>query len=206
MKLTSRVLIVAAFSFLAINLRAASEIVIAIRYLQAEGTSHSHIYLYREDGKFLRQLTGDNSGQDVDPVFAPDGETIVFSREKEGSPVEFWSVRPLGGQSTKLDSAPDWYEQVKTSPYFTNRDKSTESAAPAPESAQTSPLASAAGMIGEADLQGARWLGGINFARRSKRSGRSSERRTARQTLRVALFKNRDPGGFRNFAWLLRRL
>jgi len=114
--MSSRVLIVAVFSFLAINLRAASEIVIAIRYLQAEGTSHSHIYLYREDGKFLRQLTSDNAGQDVDPVFAPDGETIVFSREKEGSPVEFWRVRPMGGEPTKLDSAPDWYEQVKTSP------------------------------------------------------------------------------------------
>jgi len=107
--MTSRVLIVAVFSFLAINLRAASEIVIAIRYLQAEGVSHSHLYLYRADGKFLRQLTADNSGQDVDPIFAPKGETIVFSRKKEGSPVEFWSVRPLGGEPAKLDSAPDWY-------------------------------------------------------------------------------------------------
>src|SRR5712692_7106179 len=107
---------------------ATAEIVIAIRYLQAEGTSHSHVYVYREDGKFLRQLTSDNAGQDVDPIFAPDGETIVFSRGKEGSPVEFWSVRPLGGQPTKLDSAPDWYAQVKTSPYFTNRDTPPESA------------------------------------------------------------------------------
>src|ERR1700692_1970330 len=132
MNLTSRVLIVGAFLLLAINLRAASEIVIAIRYLQAEGASHSHLYLYKDDGKFLRQLTSDNAGQDVDPVFAPDGETIVFSREKEGSPVEFWRVRPMGGEPTKLDSAPDWYEQVKTSPYFTNRDTPPESAAPAP--------------------------------------------------------------------------
>ena len=69
------------------------EIVVAIRYLQAEGTSHSHLYLYREDGKFLRQLTNDNSGQDFDPIFAPDGATIVFSREKatDAAP-EFWSV------------------------------------------------------------------------------------------------------------------
>ena len=146
--MSSRVLIVAVFSFLAINLRAASEIVIAIRYLQAEGTSHSHVYVYREDGKFLRQLTSDNAGQDVDPVFAPDGETIVFSREKEGSPVEFWRVRPMGGEPTKLDSAPGWYEQVKTSPYFTNRDTPPESAAPAPESRQTSPSGSGGGMIG----------------------------------------------------------
>src|SRR3982075_4036175 len=113
MKLTSRLLIVGAFSFLALNLRATSEIVIAIRYLQAEGTSHSHVYLYREDGKFLRQLTTDNSGQDVDPVFAPEGEMIVFTREKPNSPLEFWSVRPLGGDSTKLDSTPIWYEQTK---------------------------------------------------------------------------------------------
>ena len=70
MRLTSRVLIVvAAFLILTINLHGASEVVIAIRYLQAEGASHSHLYLYREDGKFLRQLTADNSGQDVDPIY-----------------------------------------------------------------------------------------------------------------------------------------
>ena len=146
MKLTSRVLIVGAFSLLAINLRAASEIVVAIRYLQAEGTSHSHLYLYKDDGKFLRQLTNDNLGQDVDPVFAPEGEIIVFTREKPNSPVEFWSVRPLDGDAIKLDSAPDWYDQAKTSPYFTNREtaKPAESASPA-----ISPSPSAAGMMGE---------------------------------------------------------
>src|SRR5437870_11984613 len=50
-------------------------------YLQPKGTSHSHLYLYREHGKLLRQLTNDNSGQDVDPIFAPDGETIVLDRK-----------------------------------------------------------------------------------------------------------------------------
>lgn len=151
MKLTSRLLIVGAFSLLAINLRASSEIVIAIRYLQAEGMSHSHLYLYRDDGKFLRQLTSDNSGQDVDPVFAPEGEIIVFTREKPDSRLEFWSVRPLGGDSTKLDSAPDWYEQAKTSPYFTNREtsKPADSVSPATASPESSPSPSAAGMMGE---------------------------------------------------------
>ena len=150
MTLTWRGSIVAAFTLLAINLRAASEIVIAMRYLQAEGTSHSHIYLYREDGRFLRQLTADNSGQDVDPGFGPDGEVIVFTREKTGSPLEFWSVHPLGGTPTKLDSAPDWYEQTKTSTYFTNREtsKATESAMPAAESPQPSSSPSAVGMMG----------------------------------------------------------
>src|SRR5947209_15508587 len=121
MKLQSRVLIVGAFSLLAVNLRASSEIVVAIRYLQAEGMSHSHLYLYRDDGKFLRQLTNDSSGQDVDPIFAADGGTIVFTREKgNSSPLEFWSVQPLGTDLKKLDAAPNWYEQTRTSPYFTN--------------------------------------------------------------------------------------
>jgi hypothetical protein len=151
MRLISRVLIVAAFSVLGIDLRAASEVVVAIRYLQTEGTSHSHLYLYREDGKFLRQLTTDNSGQDVDPVFAPDGEVIVFTREKTGSPLEFWSVHPLGGNPTKVDSAPDWYEQTKTSTYFTNREtaKGTESALMATVSPESSPPPSSAGIMGE---------------------------------------------------------
>jgi dipeptidyl aminopeptidase/acylaminoacyl peptidase len=99
---------------------AESEIVIAIRYLQPQGTSHSHLYLYREDGKLLRQLTNDNSGQESAPVFSPDGETIVFTREKPDNVREFWSVQPRGTNLKKLDTAPDWYKQAKSSPYFTN--------------------------------------------------------------------------------------
>jgi len=100
--------------------RAEPEIVIAIRYLQAQGTSHSHLYLYREDGKLLRQLTKDNSGQDVDPIFASDGETIVFTRGRSHNTREFWSAHPRGTGLKKLDAAPDWYAQTKSSPYFTN--------------------------------------------------------------------------------------
>src|SRR5215813_13366946 len=104
----------------AIKACAAAEIVIAIRYLQAEGSSHSHLYLYREDGKLLRQLTKDNSGQDSAPIFSPDGETIVFTREKPNNMRESWSVKPGGTDLKKLDAAPDWYAQAKSSPYFTN--------------------------------------------------------------------------------------
>jgi hypothetical protein len=100
--------------------RGASEIVIAIRYLQAQGTSHSHLYLYREDGKLLRQLTKDDSGQDSAPIFSPNGETIVFSREKPNNVHEFWSLGPHGTDLKKLDTTPDWYTQAKSSPYFTN--------------------------------------------------------------------------------------
>ena len=100
--------------------RGASEIVIAIRYLQAEGISHSHLYLYREDGKLLRQLTNDDSAQDSTPIFAPDGNVIVFTREKSNNAREFWSVDPIGKALKKLEAAPDWYTSAKSSPYFTN--------------------------------------------------------------------------------------
>ncbi len=73
---------IAAIAAIAGNAHAESELVIAIRYLHAQGTSHSHLYLYREDGKLLRQLTNDDSGQDSGPIFSPDGETIVFTRER----------------------------------------------------------------------------------------------------------------------------
>jgi hypothetical protein len=52
-----RILIISgAILLIAPTSRGASEIVIAIRYLQAEGPSHSHLCLYREDEKLLRQL------------------------------------------------------------------------------------------------------------------------------------------------------
>jgi hypothetical protein len=115
-----RLLIAGAFCLVATIARGDSEIVIAIRYLEAQGTSHSHLYLYREDGKLLRQLTKDNSGQDSAPIFSADGGTIVFTREKPNNVREFWSVTPRGADLKKLDAAPDWYAQAKSSPYFTN--------------------------------------------------------------------------------------
>jgi hypothetical protein len=116
-----RILVIAGiFSVTATSARADAEIVVAIRYLQAEGTSHSHLFLYREDGKLLRQLTNDNSGQDSAPIFAPDGASIIFTREKHGGAGEFWSIDPLGKGLKKLEAAPDWYGTAKSSPYFTN--------------------------------------------------------------------------------------
>src|SRR3989442_2015219 len=115
-----RLIFAGVFALTATVSRGDSEIVIAIRYLQPKGTSHSHLYLYREHGKLLRQLTNDNSGQDVDPIFAPDGETIVFTREKPNDTREFWSIDPRGTKLKKLDAAPDWYSAAKSSPYFTS--------------------------------------------------------------------------------------
>ena len=103
----------------AANLSAApSEIVVAIRYLLQTGASHAHLYLYREDGTLLRQLTKDDGGQDRNPVFAPDGETIVFTRELPGGVKQSWSVEPRGGNLKQLPTAPEWYQQGKDSPHF----------------------------------------------------------------------------------------
>src|SRR2546423_13537797 len=140
--------VAAAFFFLHCSAQGASEIIIAIRYLQAEGVSHSHLYLYRDDGKFLRQLTNDTSGQDVDPSFAPDGESVVFTRERAKSPLEFWSVNPLGGGTQKFEVAPDWYEKAKTSPYFTNREEPKSDASPSGSPADGTASPSPAGLIG----------------------------------------------------------
>ena len=148
MKLVWRTAAATIVVLFAADVRAASEIVIAIRYLQADGVSHAHLYLYRDDGKFLRQLTNDNSGQDADPIFAPDGESIVFTREKTGAPLEFWSVKPLGGDAQKFDSIPDWYQQTKTSPYFTNREESKSNASPSNTTADATTSPSPAGLIG----------------------------------------------------------
>ena len=101
-----------------LSARADSEIVVAIRHLQAQGESHAHLFLYREDGTLLRQLTKEESGQDFDPMFAPDGETIVFSREIAENKFEYWSVEPKGGGLKRLDAQPEWYANTKTSPYF----------------------------------------------------------------------------------------
>jgi hypothetical protein len=117
---TRALFLIAAIAAIVGVAHADSEIVIAIRYLQAQGASHSHLYLYREDGKLLRQLTNDNAGQDSGPIFAPDGATIVFTREKPNAVRESWSVDPLGKALKKLDAAPDWYAAAKSSPYFTN--------------------------------------------------------------------------------------
>src|SRR6266536_3961401 len=95
MRLILRALIIiGALAILTTQAWADAEIVIAIRYLQAEGTSRSHLYLYREDGKLLRQLTKDNSGQDSSPIFSSDGGTIVFTREKSDAVNEIWSIEP----------------------------------------------------------------------------------------------------------------
>jgi hypothetical protein len=110
--------IAVAFLLVATSANAASEIVVAIRYLQVQGESHAHLFLYRDDGTLLGQLTKEERGQDLDPMFAPDGDTIVFTREIAENKFEYWSIEPKGGELKRLDGEPEWYATTKTSPYF----------------------------------------------------------------------------------------
>ncbi|HWM23708.1 MAG TPA: hypothetical protein VNP98_02715 [Chthoniobacterales bacterium] len=98
--------------------RGESEIVVAIRYLQAEGESHAPLFLYGEDGTLVRQLTKGETGQDLDPMFAPDGETLVFTREISANKFEFWSIQPSGAGLTRLEAAPEWYAEATSAPFF----------------------------------------------------------------------------------------
>lgn len=113
-----RLVLAFALFAMAAHAYAASEIVVAIRYLQAEGESHAHLYLYREDGTMLRQLTKEERGQDLDPMFAPDGETILFTREIAENKFEYWSIEPKGGALKQLDAQPPWYADSASSPCF----------------------------------------------------------------------------------------
>jgi hypothetical protein len=142
--------------------RGDSEIVVAIRYLQAKGTSHSHLYLYREDGKLLRELTNDNSGQDSDPIFAPNGEAIVFTREKANDTREFWSIDPLGKKLKKLDAAPDWYSAAKSSPAFTmSEEEESPSPVSTPSEQESSSPAATPETTGQAQHQSATALDAV---------------------------------------------
>ena len=92
------------------SVHGATEVVVAVRYVQEQGTSHAHLYLYGESGKLIHQLTNDDSYQDSDPFFAPDGKTIVFTREANGK-TGIWSLEPHGEGLQQLSETPDWYKQ-----------------------------------------------------------------------------------------------
>jgi hypothetical protein len=110
-----------------------SLVVVATRYLQAEGASHAHLYLYKGDGTFLRQLTKFEKGQDQDPLFSPEGKEIVFVRTSGSGPVnkvtevssgkssssEYWRVSTTGKGLRKLDQVPGWYRAATNAEYFT---------------------------------------------------------------------------------------
>lgn len=116
-------LIVASIAAVCANSVADPEIVVAIRYLKAQGTSHAQLFLFREDARLLRQLTNENMAQVTNPRFAPDGETIVFTRELDANK-EYWSIEPHGKNLHVLPGVPPWYDKKNDAPFFTNLEES----------------------------------------------------------------------------------
>ncbi|HEV7405973.1 MAG TPA: hypothetical protein VGO11_23710 [Chthoniobacteraceae bacterium] len=101
---------------LSLHALAQAEVVVAIRYLQIEGVSHAHLWLFDDAGKPIRQLTAAKTGQDEDPQFSPAGTEIVFVRtEKEQK--EWRSISVTGKGERLLDQAPAWYPLKAPAPF-----------------------------------------------------------------------------------------
>jgi len=127
-------------------------VTVSIRYLQIRGTSYAHIYLYSGQGALIRPLTAGSEGQDVDPIFAPDGREVVFTRKlKKGH--EVWAVQTSGANLHVLSSKPAWYRpDADETPRFTSLTMEWETwyknlpdpaigATPQPSPTSTPPLA-----------------------------------------------------------------
>jgi hypothetical protein len=81
--------------FLSAAQLATADVAISIRYFKSKGVSHYHLFLYRDDGKPIRQLTSPEDAHDVNPKFSPDGKTIFFTRLK-GEAEENWRIETSG--------------------------------------------------------------------------------------------------------------
>lgn len=95
-----------------------AETVVSIRYLQPMGVSHAHLYLYRDNGRMVRQLTTGDMGQDVEPVFSADGRTIAYAKEMPRGARQYWTVSAAGGSVHRLNAAPKWYIVERGGPRF----------------------------------------------------------------------------------------
>lgn len=93
------------------------QVVVAIRYFKEEGVSHSHLDLFDGNGRFLRRLTHEESGQDFDPVFSPDGRSVVYRRTKEKEKAVEWRMASVDGSSDRaLPAPPDWHAKASQEP------------------------------------------------------------------------------------------
>ena len=133
------------------------------RYLHAQGRATRIFICIAKTENFCASSRMTIRGR-IAPYFSTDGETIVFTREMPNNVREFWSVNPAH-IFEKLDAAPDWYAQAKSSPYFTNVEPQEAGSAmrqihlPSRRHRRNS----------SADLQIARWFVRIDSAGRSER-------------------------------------
>ena len=93
------------------------EIVVAIRYLKAKGASHAQLFLFREDGRLLRQLTNENVSFYGDTTFALD---LTNSRRIRLS--DNWDTPiPLPGEPAFLTLTGNRYVEIPNSSKTANR-------------------------------------------------------------------------------------
>lgn len=101
-------LVLLALSAPAESLASDQLVVVATRYLQMNGISHSHLYLYDWNGQLVRQLTDTQTGQDIAPVFSSDGREIVFQRQQKAND-EWWMIETSGRNPHQITQPPEWY-------------------------------------------------------------------------------------------------
>jgi hypothetical protein len=99
---------------LLVTLQSHADLVVSLRYFKTEGTSHYHLYLYRDDGKVARQLTAPEDAHDTNPIFSRDGSEIAFTREVKGGS-KIMSIHPDGSAMRALAQVPAWYHPTESS-------------------------------------------------------------------------------------------
>jgi TolB protein len=72
------------------------------------------LFVAAADGSDERALL-DSPGTDYDPVWAPDGKSIVFTSERNGS-ADLFRVKPDGAELTQLTNDPAYDDQAAFSP------------------------------------------------------------------------------------------
>ncbi len=103
----------------------AADVAISLRYLRPKGKSHAAVFLYSIEGKLIRQLTEPTDSQDVNPAFAPDGKSIIFTSESDKTAKRVLVSLDLAGMATHVleGTPPAWYnERVIAKPFEDNPD------------------------------------------------------------------------------------
>jgi len=116
----------------------AADVAISIRYLHPKGKSHAAIFLFGTDGRLIRQITEPNDSQDVNPSFAPDGKSIIFTSENDGSQKRVLVSLDLASKAARVIAGepPVWYKSRVIAQPFSG-DDSAATTAPARDTYST---------------------------------------------------------------------
>ncbi|HEY3056861.1 MAG TPA: S9 family peptidase [Thermoanaerobaculia bacterium] len=76
---------------------------------------HSAIYLVASNGGDSRRIT-DGVKQDDGPAWSPDGKTIAYVSDRDGTPKQVWLFDVAGGASRRLTNLPGGAASVKWMP------------------------------------------------------------------------------------------